>query len=222
MGAHTCYSLIHLFLCRRSSISCSCITNTPISRQNLQMFYHIKSPTDSLHGFINTNCPAFIKRPLSVNTQFLLVTAAEEALRCSRKSLTGQKCFVDVAHSCHTDLNVFQKHNYFLGESSDLRRVKAVIRGANQCHNVAASWIWIKQIQLGMWGGDLIKVFYHITPTYVFQQFPRTDQSSTVLSHRRWRLAGVGSETRGTWRLKKQAKSDVLLWTDPIFHYCLL
>lgn len=43
---------------------------------------------------------------------------------------------------------------------------------------------------------DLIQVFYHITVTDVFQQYSTsTDQPFTVLSHWRWRLAGVGSET---------------------------
>lgn len=42
----------------------------------------------------------------------------------------------------------------------------------------------------------LIKLFYRITMTDVFQQYSSSvDQSSTVLSHWRWRLAGVGSET---------------------------
>lgn len=58
MGTH----LLHPHAPLPPQMSSSCITNSPISRQNLQMFYHIKSPTDSLHRFINTNCPEFMKR----------------------------------------------------------------------------------------------------------------------------------------------------------------
>lgn len=57
-----CTHLLQSDLPLLPQMSSSCITNTPISRQNLQMFYHIKSQTDSLHRFINTNCPAFMKR----------------------------------------------------------------------------------------------------------------------------------------------------------------
>lgn len=64
---------------------------------------------------------------------------------------------------------------------------------------------------------DLIKVFYHITVTDVFQQYCKSaDQPSTVLSHWRRRLAGVGvrdmrdfSET--DLKTEKRVKSDVLL-----------
>lgn len=137
--------------------------------------------------------------PLSVNTV--------SPRYCSRrgpevleKSLIGQKCFVDVTNSCHTDLNVFQKHNYFLGESSDLWRVKAVIRGANRCFMNLNKANTIRHVRLR----SNQSVLSHYTNLCLSTISKRTDQSSKVLSHRRWRLAGVGSETRGTWGLKKR------------------
>ncbi len=54
-------------------------------------------------------------------------------------------------HTTLICMSVFHRCNSFLRESIDLSSVTSVVRIANQCHNLVSSWIWVKQIQLGLW-----------------------------------------------------------------------
>lgn len=46
-------------------------------------------------------------------------------------------------------MRAFYERNCFLKESIDLSSVISVVKGANQCHNLVSSWIWMEQMQLG-------------------------------------------------------------------------
>lgn len=88
------------------------------------------------------------EKPLAINTQFLLVTAAKEARRCFRRSHSGKTLFLWVwIHTTLICMSVFYERNYFLRESIDLSCVTSAVKGANQWHNLVSSWIWMKQIQ---------------------------------------------------------------------------
>ena len=96
-------------------------------------------------------------------------------------------------------MRVFYERNYFLGESIDLSSVTSVVKGTNQCHNLVSSWIWMKQMQLGLWvyslGSNQTGLSYY--NDWCQQCFKSADQSSAVLSHWWWRPTEVGSETWG-------------------------